>query len=108
MSPAMTWSGARRRPGEVVDGVEPGRPLAVIVGVLVEDGAAERAAGRRDLLARFKRAIAEGDLHRGADAGALASYVQTVIFGLTVQAATGASRKELLRVIDMASCAWPT
>jgi hypothetical protein len=57
---------------------------------------------------RFKRAIADGDLPRGSDADALARFVQTVNFGLTVQATTGASRKELLRVVATALQAWPT
>jgi len=55
-----------------------------------------RPAGSPDS-ARFKRVIAEGDLPSGAEAEALARFVQTVNFGLSVQAATGANRKELLR-----------
>ena len=55
---------------------------------------------------RFKRAIAEGDLPTDADADALAHFVQTVNFGLTVQASTGATRKDLLRVVAAALQAW--
>jgi hypothetical protein len=32
----------------------------------------------------------------------LAHYVQTVNFGLTVQASTGATRKELLSIVEIA------
>jgi AcrR family transcriptional regulator len=68
----------------------------------------QRAQGLADLRARFKRALAEGDLPRGSDDDALARFIQTVNFGLSVQAATGASRKELLRVVATALQAWPT
>ena len=74
---------------------------------LHEEFVKQRARGHADLRARFKRAIAEGDLPGDSDADALARFVQTVNFGLSVQAATGANRKELLRVIGTALQAWP-
>ena len=74
---------------------------------LRKEFAAQRAAGLAELRARFKRAIAEGDLPADADADALARYVQTVNFGLTVQASTGATRKELLRIVEIALKTWP-
>jgi AcrR family transcriptional regulator len=74
---------------------------------LQEEFAAQRAAGLAELRTRLKRAIAEGDLPAGSDADALAHYVQTVNFGLTVQASTGATRKELLRIVQVALKAWP-
>jgi hypothetical protein len=52
------------------------------------------------LCARFQRAIFEGDLPKGTDTDALARFIQTVNFGLTVQACTGATRKQLLRVVE--------
>jgi AcrR family transcriptional regulator len=76
-------------------------------GSLGGEFAAQRAAGLAELRARFKRAIAEGGLPRDADPDILARYVQTVNFGLTVQASTGATRKELLRVVDVVLKAWP-
>jgi AcrR family transcriptional regulator len=69
--------------------------------------AAQRAAGLAALRTRFKRAIADGDLPVHADADALARYVQTVNFGLTVQASTGATRQDLLCVVAAALQAWP-
>jgi AcrR family transcriptional regulator len=69
---------------------------------LREEFAAQRAAGLAALRTRFKRAIAEGDLTAGTDAEALANYVLAVNFGLTVQASTGATRKELLRAVNVA------
>src|SRR5580700_2562337 len=74
---------------------------------LQEEFVKQRAHGHADLRARFKRAIADGDLPSGTDVDALARFVQTVNFGLSVQAATGANRKELLRVVAAALQAWP-
>jgi len=74
---------------------------------LRKEFAAQRAAGLADLRARLKRAVADGDLAPNTDADTLAHYVQTVNFGLTVQASTGATRKELLRVVEFALKAWP-
>jgi AcrR family transcriptional regulator len=74
---------------------------------LRKEFAAQRAAGLAALRARFKRAIAEGDLPPDTDADALASYVLAVNFGLTVQASTGAKRKELLSIVEMTLKTWP-
>jgi AcrR family transcriptional regulator len=74
---------------------------------LRKEFAAQRAAGLAQLRTRFKRSISNGDLPPDSDANKLARYVQTVNFGLTVQASTGATRKELLRVIEIALNAWP-
>jgi hypothetical protein len=72
-----------------------------------EEFAAQRSAGLAELRTRFKRAVADGDLPPASDADALARYVQTVNFGLTVQASTGATRKELLRIVEIALKTWP-
>src|SRR5579863_1163079 len=56
---------------------------------LRDEFAAQRAAGLAELRTRFKRAVADGDLPPDSDADTLAHYVQTVNFGLTVQASTG-------------------
>jgi AcrR family transcriptional regulator len=68
---------------------------------------AKRAAGEKQVRERLKRAKAEGELPEDADLAALARYVSTVSQGMAVQAAGGASRKELDRVADMALRAWP-
>jgi AcrR family transcriptional regulator len=67
-----------------------------------EEFAAQRAAGLAALRTRFKRSVVDGDLPRDSDVDTLAHYVQTVNFGLTVQASTGATRKELLRIVEVA------
>jgi hypothetical protein len=69
--------------------------------------ASRRAADVAAIRARFQRAIDEGDLPASADASGLARFVATVMHGLAVQAASGASRKELLRVRDMVLRMWP-
>ena len=74
---------------------------------LREQFAAQRAAGQAELRTRFKRAVADGDLPPDSDADALARYAETVNFGLTVQASSGTTRKELLRIVEIALQAWP-
>lgn len=69
--------------------------------------AARRAASEAAIRRRLERAKAEGDLPAGAEPAALAGYVATVLEGLAVQAAGGASRKELQRVVEVALRAWP-
>jgi AcrR family transcriptional regulator len=91
-------------------------------GCLMVQGAlacgAEAESVRRELVSRrveseaavrqrFERALAEGDLPVDADPADLARYLVTVIRGMAVQAAGGASREELRRVADMALRVWP-
>jgi hypothetical protein len=66
-----------------------------------------RAAGEAAICQRFERAILEGDLPAHADPVELARYVATVIQGMAVQAAGGASREALRRVMEIALRAWP-
>ncbi len=64
---------------------------------------AAEAAVRR----RFERAVAEGDLPANVKAANLARYVLTVLWGLSVQAAGGASRTQLKEVVQLALRCWP-
>ena len=68
---------------------------------------ARRAASQKDICVRLKRAQTEGELPADADPAALARYFATVTQGMAIQAAAGASRKELERVAEMALRAWP-
>jgi len=77
-------------------------------GRLGKEMAAQRIEGEARLRKRFEQAVAEGDLPVGTDIAALARYVMAVNFGLSVLAATGATRRALLRVIALALQAWPT
>jgi AcrR family transcriptional regulator len=56
---------------------------------------------------RFEHAKATGDLPNGLDPADFARYFATVLQGLSVQAAGGAKRDDLLRVAETAMRVWP-
>jgi len=66
-----------------------------------------RSAGEAELRERFERARSEGDLSAGSDPAALARYVSTLLQGMSVQAAGGASERDLLDIVEMALKCWP-
>jgi AcrR family transcriptional regulator len=66
-----------------------------------------RLAGHAAIRERFERARAEGDLPASADPKALTHYIGTVVCGMAVLAASGATRKELERVIELTMRGWP-
>ncbi len=66
-----------------------------------------RAAGEAEICRRLKRAKAEGDLPRDSSPADLARFIATVLQGMAVQAAGGATRVELERVVQAALRAWP-
>ncbi len=72
-----------------------------------QEVAARRVAGEVAVRQRFERARADGDLPAETDAADLARYVVTVMRGMAVQAASGASREDLRRVAELALQAWP-
>ncbi|MBC7697603.1 MAG: TetR/AcrR family transcriptional regulator [Bacteroidia bacterium] len=57
---------------------------------------------------RFELAKTQGDLPAHVNAKSLAKYIATIHQGLSVQATGGASKDELMTVIDMALKNWPT
>jgi AcrR family transcriptional regulator len=61
-----------------------------------------RAAGEASIRRRLQRAKSEGDLPADTDPAALARYIATVLYGMAVQAAGGASRSKLQRVVETA------
>ncbi|MCP3162720.1 TetR/AcrR family transcriptional regulator [Myxococcus qinghaiensis] len=69
--------------------------------------AARRAAGEKALRDRLEQGQREGDVPAHVDCADLARYFTTVTQGMSVQAATGASREELRRVARTALFAWP-
>jgi AcrR family transcriptional regulator len=92
------------------------RGCLMVHGALACSGTAEpvrrqlalhRAASEEALRKRFLRARAEGDLPAGSNPADLARYLATVLRGMAVQAAGGASREALQRVVTMALRAWP-
>jgi len=68
---------------------------------------ARRAANEKRIRERLKRAKAAGELPANADPAALARFIATVTQGMAVQAAGGASRKELETIAATAMAAWP-
>ncbi len=61
-----------------------------------------RRHGEAEIQKRLKRAQTEGDLAKDVDAGDLTRYLTTILNGLGIQAANGASKAELTRVAEMA------
>ena len=69
--------------------------------------AARRATAEVALRRRLQQAKREGDLPKNADPAELAHYVMTVVRGMAVQAAGGATCDQLHRVAQIALRAWP-
>jgi len=69
---------------------------------------AKRAAGEARLRERLTKARAAGDLPKSARPADLARFLMTVTQGLSVQAAGGATRKQLREVARLALAAWPS
>jgi len=61
-----------------------------------------------ELRERFELAVQAGDLPAGTDCATLARYTATVLNGLAVQSASGATAKELRLVAALAMQAWPS
>jgi len=68
---------------------------------------ARRATGDVRLRERLERAIAEGEVAPELDPADYARYIMTVLEGMSVQAAGGASRAELHKVAEMTMRTWP-
>ncbi|HJT35417.1 MAG TPA: TetR/AcrR family transcriptional regulator [Pirellulales bacterium] len=66
-----------------------------------------RTAAEAALRSRYQQAIAERDLSKRVDAAKLARYIVTVLWGLSVQRAGGATRAQLKEVSQLAMRAWP-
>ena len=85
--------------------------LEVREGALKEAQAAfeaESVRWRAYYTARLARAQAEGDLPTEVDPTGLARYLYAIIQGMAVQAASGASRQELERLIETSLSIWPS
>ncbi|MGH9523993.1 MAG: TetR/AcrR family transcriptional regulator [Terriglobales bacterium] len=69
--------------------------------------ARRRAGAEAAIRRRLERAVEERELPPSVDATKLSKYVVTVLWGMSVQAAGGATREELEEVARMAMRAWP-
>jgi AcrR family transcriptional regulator len=100
----------------VAGGKNPGGCFAVQAALACGDDARvaravlaeRRQAAQLALRKRLLQAKAEGDLPKNAGVAALARYVFTVMHGMAVQAAGGATKRELQAVAKTAMKAWPT
>lgn len=72
-----------------------------------QDLARRRAGAEAAVRQRFERAVEQGDHSAGDDPAGLARFLMTTIWGLSVQAAGGASRAELEDVARIAMRALP-
>jgi AcrR family transcriptional regulator len=86
---------------------------AALVGSEESQASRDETRARRTRLTdaieeRLERARTEGDLPNGANAKTLARYVVTVLRGMAVEAASGASGEELHRTADVAMLVWPS
>ena len=66
-----------------------------------------RKQGESDIQRRLQRARREGDLAKDVDPGDFARYISTVVTGLGIQSASGATRAEMTRLVDMVLRAMP-
>ena len=66
-----------------------------------------REQGEAAIRRRLQRAKREGDLRANSNPADLARYFATVMQGMSVQAAGGASRRDLEHIVDAAMTAWP-
>lgn len=66
-----------------------------------------RASIEENFKKRFDLAIANADLPEDTNTSALAKYVATIHQGISVQASSGASKDELMGVVNMAMQIWP-
>jgi AcrR family transcriptional regulator len=76
-------------------------------GAVRQELASRRIAVQVALRRRFEQAKVEGDLAADVDPDVLARYVATIIQGMSVQAAGGASRDELRRIAELVLSVWP-
>ena len=75
--------------------------------VIPDTLARHRAEKEAMLRTRFEQAEKSGDLASGCDAAALARFLMVMANGICVQAAAGASAKELREVAVIALANWP-
>jgi AcrR family transcriptional regulator len=65
-------------------------------------------AGKRALVERFERAMAEGDLPAQVDPEGLMRVLIAMLQGISVQANQGATREELNRLVESGLALWPS
>ena len=75
----------------------------------IRDDVNARAESAKQLIvARMQRAIDEGEFTSQTNAMAMTRYLLVLMQGISVQAQSGASREELMEVVDSSLLAWPS
>jgi AcrR family transcriptional regulator len=69
--------------------------------------AARLLDGEHAIADRFRQAKKDGDLPADCNPADLARYVRSIVYGMAVQAAAGATRSELRNVAELALRTWP-
>jgi AcrR family transcriptional regulator len=69
--------------------------------------ASRRAAGEAAIRARLERAREDGAMPPELDPAEFARYIMTIMEGMAVRAAGGASRHELQKIVEMTLRLWP-
>lgn len=72
------------------------------------DVAQRRQSSCNALIARFRQAKDEGELHDGLEPEALADYLLTLMQGMSVQASGGATCAQLSQLVATCMSVWPT
>lgn len=67
---------------------------------------ARRSGAVEDVRRRLRRGLEQGDVPPGTDVEALTAFYATVLQGLSLRARDGASRAELLGIVESAMAAW--
>ena len=62
----------------------------------------------QEIINRFKRAQAEGDLPAHVDVEGLTDLLKAIFQGISVQASSGATREQLDRLVDTGLMMWPS
>ena len=76
-------------------------------GAIRKELAKRRAGAEEAVRRRFEIAVEAGELAKDTDVRKLARYIIAVVWGMSVQAAGGATRAQLEEVAAMAMRAWP-
>lgn len=117
-APTAREVAARRLYGAIDVMSDSSRPLGcLVVQALAKSGDATNPLNKilakicsaydNAFIARFKRAKKEGDLPKDANPAVLARYITILSQGISIQAASGASRSDLRLVVDLAMRQWP-
>ena len=87
----------------VINSVACGSEAEPIRAAVLERGQVVRDA----IVARLQRAKDEADLADEVDIDGLTSFLQAIMQGMAVQAGAGATRDELMRLVDTVLLTWP-